>query len=226
MLATRKILLWFERRRKSNTLNLAQEQITKAINTVNELEKALTSLANGEKTETNLAIMRLFTQESQIDKLRQAVFQGLTKDNLPTKYREDLKELVRHLDVMADNVKDAARSVKILIEIPLPRTLLEEYVTISKELSAGAKMLGDCIEMLGLDPPRAMELVNKVDEHEEKVDEGYIRIKILFFKYSSKIDAATLLELRDLIDHIEHAADRVADTAEYIRVLAAGETVM
>ena len=226
MLATRKLLLWFERRRKSKTLNIAQEQIVQAINTVNELEKALTALSKSEKSEGEAAIQRLFAQEVEIDILRRAVFEGLTKDELPAKYREDLKALVGNLDVMADHVKDSARSVTILMETTVPRDILNECVKIAKNLSACSKALGDCIEMLGLNPAMAIELVDKVDAFEEKVDDGYVSIKVLLLQHPSTIGAATLLELWDLIDHMEHVADKCADTAEYIRVLAEGETII
>ncbi|MCJ7632693.1 DUF47 family protein [Candidatus Bathyarchaeota archaeon] len=223
-MATRKLLLWFERRRKSKTLDLAQEQIIKAINTVNELEKALISLSNSEKKEVEAAIQRLFAQEVEIDDLRRTVFKELSEDGLPAKYREDLKDLVGHLDVMADNVKDSARSVKVLMETTVPREILDEYVKTAQYLSACALALGDCIEMLGLNPAMVRELAEKVDAFEEKVDEEDMRIKLLLIQHSSTVDAATLLELGDLLNHMEHAADRCSDTAEYIRILAAEET--
>lgn len=43
---------WFENRRKSNVLNLAQEQITKALDTVTLLHKAIRSASQGKKDET------------------------------------------------------------------------------------------------------------------------------------------------------------------------------
>jgi len=44
---SRMLLSWFERRRKSKTLELAQNQIIKAIDTVNELYKAIAAFSEG-----------------------------------------------------------------------------------------------------------------------------------------------------------------------------------
>ena len=222
-LASRKLLLWFEKRRKSKTLNLAQQQISQAINTVNELEKAVTAFSKGDRREVETSIQRLFSQEIEIDELRRAVFEELTKGELPTKYREDLKGLIERLDTMADHVKDSARSITVLTETTVPKEILDEFVRIAKDLTECAGALGECIEMLGVDPLRARELAKKVDDFEGKVDDGYVRVKSLLIKYSKDVDVATLIELRDLLYYMEHTADDCADTADYIRVLAAGE---
>jgi len=194
-----------------------------AINTINELEKIITSFSKGEKTEVNSALQRLFSQEVEIDDVRRAIFEELTKSELSPKYREDLKGLVEHLDKLADHVKDSARSVKVLIDIIVPKEILDEYVSIAKNLTECASMLGECIEMLGIDPFRARELAHQVDVSEDKVDDGYLLMKSLFIKYSKDMDVALLLELKDLLYHIETTADMCADTADHIRTLAEGE---
>ncbi len=223
-MATRKLLLWFEKRRKSKTLNLAQQQLTRAISTVNELEKTVIAFSNGDSAEVDSSLQRLFFQEVEIDELRRAVFEELTKGELPPKYREDLKGLVEHLDIMADHVKDSARSIKVLMDTKVPNEILNEFVNMAKDLTECANALGDCIEMLGIDPFKATEFAQKVDTIEERVDEGYLRIKSLFIRYSTDIDVATLMEVRDLLNNMENSADICADTADHIRVLASAET--
>lgn len=224
-MADNKLLLWFEKRRKSKTLSLAQQQILQAINTVNELESAVIAFSKGEKREAETSIQKLFSQEVEIDELRRAVFEELTKGDLPVKYREDLKGLIERLDRMADHVKDSARSVIVLMASKVPQEVLDEYVGVAMNLKECATALGECIGMLGADPLKTRELAEKVDLFEGKVDEGYVKVKSLLIKYSKDIDVAVLIELRDLLDHMEDSADLCADTADYIRVLAAGETM-
>jgi predicted phosphate transport protein (TIGR00153 family) len=224
-LSSRKLLSWFENRRKSNTLNLAQQQIEKAIYTVTELNKAVKAYSEGNMEETDRSIERLFLQQIEVDNLRRAVFEELTKGSLPPRYRQDLMLLIRRLDRLADSVKDSARSVKVLMEATIPKEVWESYVNVSNDLVECSIALGDCIEMLGQNPLKAKELAKKVDSIEARIDEGYLRTKALFLKYSKKIEVATLMELRDLAEFMEIAADICADTADYIRILAtAAET--
>lgn len=222
-MADNKLLVWFGKRRMTKTLSLAQQQILKAINTVNELEKAVTAFSKHEKNDVEASIQRLFSHEVEIDELRRAVFEELTKGDLPTKYREDLKGLMLRLDTMADHVKDSARSITVLIDAKVPEEILDEFVGMARNLKNCTTALGECIEMLGRDPLKTIELANKVDLFEGKVDEGYVKVKSLLLKDSKDVDVAVLIELRDLVYYMEHTADDCEDTADYIRVLAAGE---
>ncbi len=221
-MASRGLLSWFERRRKSATLKLAQDQILKAINTVSGLEKAITAFSEGKTKEASEAIETLFAEEEEIDELRRAVFAELSKGDLPSEYREDLKSLVGRLDRMADYVKDAARNVKILMEVnaTIPEEILGVIIKIAKALMECTVYLSTSIEMLGVNPPQAKEFAMKVENTEGIVDEAHLRSKILFIEYADEINAPTLLVLEDLVESMEVAADMCADTADFVRVLA------
>ena len=113
-LSTKKLLLWFEKRRRSKTLVLAQQQIVLAMDTASELDTAMMAFSDGRKTDMEDAIQRLFSKEVEIDDLRRATLEELSSTELPNVYREDLKRLVNHLDEFADQIKDSARSLKVL----------------------------------------------------------------------------------------------------------------
>jgi predicted phosphate transport protein (TIGR00153 family) len=207
------------------TLNLAQTQITKAIDTVTELERAILSFSDGKIVEAKRALDRLFITEKEIDDLRGAIFGELTKGTLPIKYREDLKSLVQRLDRLADHVKDAARSIKILVETEsaIPQEFLDIFVRMIKTLVECTGFLSKSIEVLGIDPQKAIEYSRKVDESEGHIDDAHLRAKMTFIKNSKAVSPPVFLVLKDLADSIEHAADYSADTADFIRVLAVSE---
>jgi predicted phosphate transport protein (TIGR00153 family) len=220
------LLSWFEKRRKTKTLSLAQNQIVKSINTVMELEKAINALSNNERPEAEQALERLFKEEIEIDDLRRAVFSELTKGTLPPKYREDLRALVSRLDRLADFIKDAARSIQILLEIKIeiPQAIMNINVNMAKTLVNCTVFLSTSLEMLGVNTPQAYEFAKKVDEAEGLIDEYYLKLKILFYEHAEEINTPTFLVLKDLVEFIESAADMCADIADFIRVLASEET--
>jgi predicted phosphate transport protein (TIGR00153 family) len=222
---SRHLLSWFEQRRKTKTLELAKDQILKSINTVSELERAITHFSNNERLETEEAIKRLFLEEIEIDELRRAVFSELTTGTLPAKYREDLKALVGRLDRFADFIKDAARSIRILLESrsQIPKGIMDVNVIMTKTLVECTKYLSTSIEMLGVNVAQANEFAKKVDEVEGHIDDYHLRAKILFFDHIDDVPTPVFLILNDLIESIESAADMCADTADLILVLASGE---
>lgn len=222
-MATRKLLLWFEKRRKSKTLSLAQQQIALAMSTVGELDTAIRAFSDGKRDEMENAITGLFTDEVELDKLRRVVLEELVDNKLPATYREDLKRLIHHLDEFADQVKDSARSLKILGWPQFPKEIMAQYLKMSGDLVDAVKMLGDCMEALGTIPFQVEEMAERVDFHEGRVDEEYLKTKMLFMKYRRELDPATLMVLRDLLDFMEQASDTCARTADYLRTLAASE---
>jgi len=211
---------WFEKRRKTEALNLAQEQITKALDTTTLLHKAIQSISKGNKEETKGFIEKLWKEEEEVDTLRRAVFKELTNVAISVEFREDLMHLVKRLDLMADFVKDSARSILILLEANVPNDIWDIYVKTADLLVQSATTLQSSIEKLGTDPERAKELAKNVDNIEGLIDKNYLETKKLFIKYANKVDSGTLMILNNLAEFMEQAADTCADTADYITVLA------
>jgi predicted phosphate transport protein (TIGR00153 family) len=210
---------WFAKRRKSKLLEMADRQMTLAIDTVIELEKSINSALKGDKQKAKASFEKLSIIEHEIDELRRTVFEELTRGSLRSKDREDIMHLVKRLDEMADHVKDASRAVILLLEVKVPREMWEQFVLTASDLVECATTLRKAIEQLGIDPDKAMELAKQIDAIEGKVDEKYLTSKAMLLRYSKETDAATILLLKDLIEEMEHVADSCDDTADYVRIL-------
>ncbi len=134
--------------------------------------------------------------------------------------------LVKRLDQMADHVKDASRAVLVLLEAKVPKEMWEQFVETAKDLVDCATTLRKAIEKLGTNPTEANELAKKIDSIENRVDEKYVKSKSLLLKHSNKMDAATILLLKDLIEEMEHVADACDDTADYVRILTVAREIV
>ena len=216
------LLSWFEKRHKSKTLTLAQELMSKAIETAAELEKALIACSKGDGKEAMNHVSVLFQKEKEVDELRRSVYKELATSSLPWRYREDLMLLIRRLDLLADWVKDSARSIVVLQEAEMPKELVGNYIKMGGLLRECTVLLGGSIEMMGVNVSQAEELAIRVENVEDKIDEEYLNTKTLFIKYGEEINPGTLLILRDLLEYLERAADVCADTADYLKLLAVG----
>jgi len=213
---------WLTKRRKSKVLEMADRQMTLAIDTVVELEKSINAALKGNKKDALNSIEKLSITEHEIDELRRAVFEELTRGSLSSKDREDIMHLVKRLDEMADHVKDASRAVALLLEAKVVKDMWQQFAETSNDLVACATLLRQAIEKLGVNPSEAMELAKQIDTIENRVDEKYVKSKALLLKYSNKMDTATILLLKDLIEEMEHVADSCDDTADYVRILTVG----
>lgn len=217
----KKSYVWFEKRRRTRALDLAQEQITKALDTVNLLHQAIKSIAEGKRKEATQRIENLFKAEEEVDRLRLEVFKELSKGAaLLADYREDLLHLVKRLDTLADHVKDAARCLEMLGDATIPKEFCENTVCMTSLLVDCAQALRGSIEKISANPPGAIEGANRVEEIEHNIDEYYLKTKSSFVKYSEETSCGAMVIFDDLIEFIEHAADMCADTADYIVILS------
>jgi hypothetical protein len=215
---------WFEKRRRTKALDLAQEQIVKALDTVTLLNQAMRSLTEGKKEEATKQIQYLFKTEEEVDELRKEVFKELSKGAaLFADYREDILHLVKRLDTLADHVKDAARCLEMLKDDEQPHELTQNVVHMTSTLVECASALRTSIEKISDAPEEAIAGSNTVEEIEHRIDEDYLSIKKLFVKYGEKMNVGTIVIFDDLIEFIEQAADMCADTADYIVVLSSRE---
>jgi predicted phosphate transport protein (TIGR00153 family) len=210
---------WFAKRRKNKVLDIAYRQMTVALDTANDLERAVKAASAGDTEEAKTTIERLFRVEEEIDDLRRTVFEELTKGALSSREREDIMHLVKRLDVMADHVKDSARNVLVLLDAEVPKELWKAVSEMSSGIVSTAAVLRESLRNLEENPSKARVMSEKVEDEENKVDKKYLQIKSLLLKYGDKINPSALLILKDLLDSMEEAADSCADTGDYIRVL-------
>jgi len=198
---------------------MAYREITLAIDTVTELEKAMIAASKKEAGEAKKAIERLFVVETEIDELRRSVFEELTRGSLPPQDREDIMHLVKRLDTMADHVKDAGRSLKLLLGSQMPQDIWSELMNMTRDLVEESAILRKSIEKLGVDTGEVRALAKRVDDIETRVDERYLTLKEMLLKHGHEMDAGMLLILRDLLQSLEEVADSCDDTADYVRIL-------
>jgi predicted phosphate transport protein (TIGR00153 family) len=210
---------WFEKRRKNKVLDIADRQMTVALDTVNDLERAIKAASAGDIGEAKTTIERLFKVEEEIDDLRRIVFEELTKGNLGFQEREDIMHLVKRLDMMADYVKDSARNVLVLLQANIPKDVWKAFFEMASGIVKTAAVLRESLSNLGENPVKARAISEKVEDEENKVDKKQLEIKSLLLKYGKEINPWSLLILKDLLDSMEEAADSCADTGDYIRVL-------
>ena len=217
----KKSYAWFERHRRTKLLDLAQEQITTALDTVTLLHKAMQQIAKAEIKDANGTVEKLFKVEEEIDHLRTEVFKELSKGAaLFADYREDLLHLVKRLDTFADHVKDAARCIKMLGDAQIPDELWKKAVHITSTLVDCATALRSSIQNISANPTEAMKGAKKVEEIEAGIDKEYLATKSLFIKYAEQMNSGALIIFDDMVEFLEEAADMCADTADYIVTLA------
>jgi predicted phosphate transport protein (TIGR00153 family) len=217
----RRSYAWFERRRRTEALDLAQEQISKALSTATWLAKTVACMSQEKKEEALQHIESLMREEEEIDTLRTQVFKELSKGTaLFAEYREDIMNIVNRLDKLADYVKDAARCIRILSDSKIPKELWQNIGSSTSTLVECASALRNSIENIVSDPIASLEGARNVEKIESTIDKNYLAAKSLLIKNADNMNSGSMIIFDHLVEFIESAADMCADTADYIVILA------
>ncbi|MEM0095858.1 MAG: DUF47 family protein [Candidatus Bathyarchaeia archaeon] len=215
---------WFEKRRKTKALELAQQQIIRALDTAALLHQAVQGFAQGIKKDVEQRIHHLFQAEEEVDKLRREVFREMSRHTaLTADYREDILHLVKRLNTLADHVKDAARCLEILQDMQIPQELVQKILQMTSTLVECAYTLRLSLEKISSAPIEAIKHSAKVEEIENKIDKEYIEVKKLIAKHGGQMNPGSAIIFDNLVEFVEQAADMCADTADYIITLSSRE---
>jgi predicted phosphate transport protein (TIGR00153 family) len=145
----------------------------------------------------------------------------LTRSEMFPEEREDLMELVRAVDWIADWSKEAGR---ILIIIPFDKAPDEMKTAAMNMCRANVDcvtVLGRCLKALPDAPRDALNLANEVEILEESIDELYsiARTQLATMNFNG-FTTGSLILLNMFLDAIETVADWCENTADIVRAVA------
>ena len=215
-----RILRWFGDRRNETVLDMTHEHLELTTKAVHKLYEMVQEVGNSpeKKKEYYEAIS---THEMEADRIRRAMVTELSNRELYATERDDLMELVRAVDWVADWAREASR---ILVVIPfekLPEVFRRSIEHMCRENYSCVRVLGECIHELSGDPKKALELADEVELFEEDLDDLYAIARSHFAELDDiDMTRGAMILLNEFMDAIETVADWCENTADIARAIA------
>jgi len=165
--------------------------------------------------------MSVSEMEMQADELRRSMVEELTEGEMFPEERDDLMELVRAVDWIADWSREAGR---ILNSIPFEKAPDEMKGAAMNMVRANVdcvKVLTECVRALPRDSRKALTLANEVEMLEENIDDLYGEArKLLASLEFPGFTTGALILLNEFLDALETVADWCENTADIVRAIA------
>ncbi|RJS89407.1 DUF47 family protein [Candidatus Bathyarchaeota archaeon] len=218
---SRRLLDWFSSRRERQVLENVNKHLGLTEDCVVELERMIKAASRGDLEEKEASFKRLSRMESEADGVRRTLAESLlTKGTLPPTVREDLMELVRAMDWVADWAKEAGRILDLLEFEKIPEEMKRAAERMAGELKGCVLTLRKSINSLTIDPEVSLKLAYKVEDIEEEIDEMYADARRLFLTLDfSGFETPFLILLNMFFDALEMVADWCENTSDLVRVL-------
>lgn len=217
---SKRLLRWFGDYRNEEVLRMVQEHLELTQSAVQELYNMVCTAC--ESPSDKLALYKKISEhEMRADQLRRNMITKLTeRDVFPTE-RQDLMDLVRAVDWVADWAREAGRILVIIPFESTPDRMKEAAQDMCKACTDAVSILADCIQELSQDRIKAIELADKVEMLEEDIDEIYsiARGHLANLKYPG-FSQGDLILLNEFLDAVETVADWCENTVDIVRAIA------
>jgi predicted phosphate transport protein (TIGR00153 family) len=218
---SRKLFGWFAPSRGEEVLGMAEKHLELTKNAVRELYSMVDAAANCDHNKCQAHYMSVSRMEMEADELRRNMVDALTKSEMFPEERDDLMELVRAVDWIADWSKEAGRILNAIQLDKAPPEMREASLNMVKADADCVAVLEECLKMAYKDQKEAINLANKVELLEEDTDELYSQAR----KHLATLEfkgwtMGSLILLNEFLDALETIADWCENTADIVRAVS------
>lgn len=212
------LVKWFEKRRETKTLVTVQRHLALTTEIVEDLEKAAVAAVKHDNEEMRRSIERVTREEREADALRRKVMDEISKGELSPIDREDLMELVKKVDMVADWSRESTRILGATPMQHVPKPIKTELLEMVRSVKECARSLQKCVNKMMTKPEEALQAADIVEREEEKIDDLHERARILIGNEDIPKPGVAVL-ISQLFEAIEMIADSCEDACDQVRII-------
>ena len=212
------LIKWFAKRKETKALMTVQRHLALTTGIVEDLENAMRASIKGDKKETERCIQRVASSEKEADGLRRNVMDEISTGELSPTDREDLMNLVKKVDMVADWSRESTRILGAIPMDNVPVSIKDESIEMVVNAKECAVSLQKCVNSIMKKPEEALKAADTVERQEEKVDDIHEKARILLGKEDIQKAGVAVL-IGQLFEAIEMIADSCEDACDQVRVI-------
>ena len=215
-----RLLRWFGDRRNEKVLDMVHEHLDLTTNAVYQLYQMVKNVRDGSASKKEY-YETISKHEMEADRIRREMVTELSNRELYASERDDLMELVRAVDWIADSAQEASRLLLVVPFEKLPEEYRKSIEDMCKEDYKCVNALGNCIHELSKNPKKALELADEVELFEEDLDDLYSIARGYFVELDDTVmSRGETILLNEFMDAIETVADWCENAADVVRAIA------
>ncbi len=183
------------------------EHASKCSETTEEMVRALESSREKRYEPAREALGRIIRLEEEADALRRNILERLAVIGIPPSVRQDYVRIAERIDMIADRVKAAARTLLVVGPENLGEDLLDILREEARAASKATSLLVEALEKSRREYDEALATVKEIESVEDRGDELYIHALTLLRKRQDLLVYKLVNDLEGAIDAAEDASD-------------------
>lgn len=212
------LVRWFEKRRETKALATVQRHLALTTGIVEDLEKAISAAIKNDGKEMQKCIDRVAGGEREADALRRKVMDEISKGELSPEDREDLMELVKRVDMVADWSRESTRVLGAIPMDDVPKSIKDELMVMIASVKGCVSSLQRCVDKMMTKPEEALQAADAVEREEEKVDDVHEKARKLIGREDMP-RAGVVVLISQLFEATEMIADACEDAGDQVRII-------
>ncbi|MFC1802508.1 DUF47 domain-containing protein [Thermoproteota archaeon] len=214
-----RILRWFGDKRNETVLEMTYRHLELTTEAVKQLYEMVRTASDDQ--EKKVFYEMISQHEMKADQIRREMVTELSKRELYPSERDDLMELVRAVDWVADWAREAARILVIIPFFKLPLAFKGSIEDMCRGNYSCVRVLAQCIHALSTDPKKSLELADQVELLEEDLDDLYGFARSLFVELGDVgMTRGAMILLNEFMEAIETVSDWCENTSDIARAIA------
>jgi predicted phosphate transport protein (TIGR00153 family) len=212
------LIKWFAKRKETKALEAIQRHLSLTTGIVGDLEKAIRAAIEDDAEEMRNCVQRVTSSEREADALRRKVMDEISTGELSPVDREDLMNLVKRVDMVADWSRESTRILGAIPMEEVPNSIKDELIKMVESVNECTASLQKCVNKMMTNAEEALQAADMVEREEEKVDDTHEKARILLGKEDLPKAGVAIL-VSQLFEAMEMIADSCEDACDQIRVI-------
>lgn len=218
---SRRLFGWFAPNRGLSVLEMVEKHLDLTQNAAISLHTMVEVASDSNQEKGSAVFTNISRYEREADELRRKMVRELTEGEMYPEERDDLMELVRAVDQIADWSKEAGRILRTIPFEKTPESIKTATLNMAKANVDCVDVLKQSISALTKNPSKALTLADEVEMLEETIDDLYGEVRFHFAKEEfPEFSMGSLILMNEFFDAIETAADWCENTADIVRAIA------
>ncbi len=222
MKKTRSLGVWLGKQRQKEIFKLCKNHVAKIIQTVEEMRRSTHAYEQADEERASALAKAASQMEKEADAIKRSIMDELVREIFHPMDRDEILRLVLEADGIASNAKAAAGKLSMIPRKVVSDSLAHSLAELSDALVATVNAMGEAFDALVEGAENVFELCQRVETHEEQIDEfRATMIRDQFIPWCQATDRTGLcIILKEAMDNMEKVADEAEDVADVIRSIA------
>jgi predicted phosphate transport protein (TIGR00153 family) len=220
-LTSKPLFSWFSPKRGDEVFELTAKTFTLTAEIIESLYKMVQADIKGDKLDSASHFATLHEKDIEVINIRRDAINLVSKNKMFPEEKMDIIDLIRAADLIADAGNEAGKLLSVIDLSKVPKELKETALEMAKSDHLCTESLTLCFKSMKKDLKKCIDLTNKVEEYETRVDELYRTTR----EYLGKLEfpgwsAASIYLLIEFLNTLETIADWCENASDMIKSIS------